>query len=79
MMNSKLAKIGLIGGAIGTVIGGVGVIVAECRRHKTKKQLQEAEDMLEYRQIESAVNHARIRKLQKEYAKLKSKSEEKGS
>jgi uncharacterized membrane protein YsdA (DUF1294 family) len=74
MMNSKLAKIGLIGGAIGTVIGGVGVIVAECRRHKTKKELQEAEGMLAYRQIESVVNHAMIRKLQKENAKLKSET-----
>jgi uncharacterized membrane protein YsdA (DUF1294 family) len=76
MMNSKLAKIGLIGGAIGTVIGGVGAIVAECRRHKTKKKLQEAEEVLVTYEVENVVNRARIRKLQKENAKLKSERKE---
>lgn len=79
MMNSKLAKIGLIGGAIGTVIGGVGAIVAECRRHKTKKELMAAEEVLVTYEVENVVNRARIRKLQKENAKLKSGSKEKES
>lgn len=79
MMNSKLAKIGLIGGIVGTVVGGVGAIVAECRRHKTKKKLIDAEGMLAFREIESVVNNARIRKLQSENSKLRSERKRKES
>ena len=71
-MNTKLTNIGLISGLAGTVILGVGAIVAECRRHKTKKKLIDRELELCVEKVDNFLMRGQIRILEEELEKSKS-------
>ena len=78
-MKEKLEKYGWIGVVIGSVGLGVSAIVAECRRHKTKKQLIDTEAMLGLTALDNILKDSQIRHLEKQLAEAKSETEEKES
>ena len=71
-METKLTKIGLISGLVGTAIMGVGAIVAECRRHKAKKELTKARIVIWGQDLDIALANAQISILEKQLEKAKS-------
>ncbi len=75
-MNTKFEKYGMIGAAVGLVGLGVSAIVAECRRHKAKKELLETQVELGFEKLGGCIQEAKIRVLEEEIQELKSKKQE---
>ena len=72
MDKTKLMNMGLVGGIVGTITGGVCLILSERKRRKMKDQLIDTEFMLGVSQIEGRYKDIRIGHLEKENKELKS-------
>lgn len=78
-MNIKNAKIGMIGSAVCAVVLCASAIVAECRRHRTKKKLEETQMELAVGNFVDLLKDAKIKILEEEIQDLKSNCKEKES
>ena len=79
MDNTKMVKIGLVGAAVSAAGLFVSAVVAECRRHKAKKELLNTQIELGFTKIDNCLKNAAIRELENKIQDLKSNCKEKES